>query len=205
MICYGFKGGIGTSSRKLADSSGGYTVGVLVQANFGARSQLRIAGVPAGAEITEGRIAAAEDLPDRTTSRRVPGAEDVGSIIIVVATDAPLMPHQLKRIARRASLGIARTGAYSGNGSGDIFIAFSTANPDANKPDGSSNLTMLGNDRMNPLFEATVQATEEAIINALIAAETMVGADDHRVIAIPHDRVREVLKKYNRLAESKSR
>jgi L-aminopeptidase/D-esterase-like protein len=205
MICYGFKGGIGTASRKLSDAAGGYTVGVLVQANFGRRDQLRIAGAPVGAEIAEGRISFGEDEPGKTTRPRLPGAEDVGSIIIVVATDAPLLSHQLKRIARRASLGIARTGAYSGNGSGDIFIAFSTANPDANKPEGSSNLMMLGNERMNPLFEATVQATEEAIVNALIAAETMVGADDHKVTAIPHDRLREVLKKYNRLAESKIR
>jgi len=191
MICYGFKGGIGTASRKLNDRAGGYTVGVLVQANFGRRNQLRIAGVPVGTEITEGTIA----------GDRGPLAEDVGSVIIVVATDAPLIAHQLKRLARRAALGVARTGSSSGNGSGDIFIAFSTANPDANKPDGLANVAMLGNDRMNPLFEATVQATEEAIVNALIAAETMVGADGHKVIAIPHDRLKQALKKYNRLVE----
>jgi len=191
MICYGFKGGTGTASRKLNDRAGGYTVGVLVQANFGRRNQLRIAGVPVGTEITEGTIA----------GDRGPLAEDVGSVIIVVATDAPLIAHQLKRLARRAALGVARTGSSSGNGSGDIFIAFSTANPDANKPDGLANVAMLGNDRMNPLFEATVQATEEAIVNALIAAETMVGADGHKVIAIPHDRLKQVLKKYNRLVE----
>ena len=191
MICYGFKGGIGTASRKLSERAGGYTVGVLVQANFGRRNQLRIAGVPVGTEITEGTIA----------GDRGPLAEDVGSVIIVVATDAPLIAHQLKRLARRAALGVARTGSSSGNGSGDIFIAFSTANPDANKPDGLANVAMLGNDRMNPLFEATVQATEEAIVNALIAAETMVGADGHKVIAIPHDRLKQVLKKYNRLVE----
>jgi L-aminopeptidase/D-esterase-like protein len=193
MICYGFKGGIGTASRKLEQAQGGYTVGVLVQANFGRRNQLRIAGVPVGTEISAGQIG----------RDRGPGVEDVGSVIIVVATDAPLVAHQLKRIARRAALGVARTGSSSGNGSGDIFIAFSTANPGANNPDGVANITMLSNERMNPLFEATVQATEEAIVNALVAAETMVGADDHKVIAIPHDRLREVLKKYNRLSEAR--
>jgi D-aminopeptidase len=191
MICYGFKGGIGTASRRLDERAGGYTVGVLVQANFGRRNQLRIAGVPVGTEITDGQI----------SLNRGPGVEDVGSIIIVVATDAPLLAHQLKRIARRAALGVARTGSSSGNGSGDIFIALSTANPDANKPDGLATITMLPNERMNPLFEATAQATEEAIVNALVAAETMVGADNHKVISLPHDKLREVLRKYNRLAE----
>jgi D-aminopeptidase len=193
MICYGFKGGIGTASRKLDDKSGGYTVGVLVQANFGARRQLRVAGVPVGAEITEGMIGA---------NPTGPTAEDVGSIIIVVATDAPLVAHQLKRLARRASLGLARTGSTSGNGSGDIFIAFSTANPDAAKPTGPVQLSMLPNELMNPVFEATVQATEEAIINALVAAETMTGINNHKVIAIPHDRLKQVMRKYNRLQEA---
>ena len=189
MMCYGFKGGIGTSSRKLDQNAGGYTVGVLVQANFGRRNQLRIAGVPVGTEIT-----------DRTpTSKLGEPRDDVGSIIIVVATDAPLLSHQLKRLARRAALGVARTGSSSGNGSGDIFVAFSTANPEANKPAGTIQLTMLPNERMNPLFEATVQATEEAIINALVAAETMVGIDGHKVFALPHDRLKQVLKKYNRM------
>jgi L-aminopeptidase/D-esterase-like protein len=126
---------------------------------------------------------------------------DKGSIIIVVATDAPLLAHQLKRLARRAALGVARTGSSSGNGSGDIFIAFSTANPEAAKTTGPVQLTMLPNDLLNPVFEATVQATEEAIINALIAAETMTGADNHKVIALPHDRLRQVMRKYNRLNE----
>ena len=192
MMCYGFKGGIGTASRKL-DQAGGYTVGVLVQANFGRRNQLRIAGVPVGTEITEGTVSSNDGLP----------RDDVGSIIIVVATDAPLLAHQLKRLARRAALGVARTGSSSGNGSGDIFVAFSTANPGASKPDGPVQLTMLPNDRMNTLFEATVQATEEAIVNALIAAETMTGVDGHKVIALPHDRLKEVLKKYNRSREAK--
>jgi L-aminopeptidase/D-esterase-like protein len=193
MVCYGFKGGIGTASRKLDQNNGGYTVGVLVQANFGRRNQLRIAGVPVGTEITEG---------GRSSGLAGPMSEDVGSIIIVVATDAPLIAHQLKRLARRAALGVARTGSTSGDGSGDIFVAFSTANPEAAKTTGTVQLTMLPNDRMNPVFEATVQATEEAIVNALVAAETMTGADGHTVIALPHDRLKQAMKKYNRLVES---
>lgn len=185
MVCYGFKGGTGTSSRKY----GPYTVGVLVQCNCGRRSQLRIAGVPVGQEIQDG-IPYAENGAFRD--------RDVGSIIIVVATDAPLLPHQLKRLARRASLGLARTGSISGNGSGDIFIAFSTANPQAGSAKGLVNLTMLPNDEMNATFEATVQATGEAIINALLGAQTMTGYQDHKVIALPHDRLRQVLRKYGR-------
>jgi L-aminopeptidase/D-esterase-like protein len=193
MICYGFKGGIGSASRKLDANAGAYTVGVLVQANFGRRNQLRIAGVPVGTEITEGTLSSNDGGP----------RDDVGSIIIVVATDAPLLSHQLKRLARRAALGVARTGSSSGNGSGDIFVAFSTANAGASKPEGTIQLTMLPNDRMNSLFEATVQATEEAIVNALVAAETMTGVDGHKVIALPHDRLRQVMRKYNRLDEPK--
>jgi L-aminopeptidase/D-esterase-like protein len=185
MICYGFKGGIGTASRKLTERQGGWTVGVLVQANFGSRHQLQVAGVPVGREISEGTIRKKEE----------------GSIIVVVATDVPLLPHQLKRLARRVSLGLARTGSVSGNGSGDIFLAFSTANAGAAKAEGLPKVTLLPNERMDPLFEATVQATEEAVLNALAAAKTMVGRDEHKVIALPHDRLREVLKKYNRLAE----
>jgi D-aminopeptidase len=195
MICYGFKGGIGTASRRLDDKAGGYTVGVLVQSNFGRRNQLRIAGVPVGQEMADDKVSASDPSRDR---------DDVGSIIIVIATDAPLLPTQLKRLARRAGLGIARTGGTSGNGSGDIFIAFSTANAGTDREDGLAQVTMLPNDRMNPLFEATVQATEEAIINALIAAETMTGIDNHKVIALPHDRLRQVMRKYNRLVENKS-
>jgi L-aminopeptidase/D-esterase-like protein len=183
MICNEFKGGIGTSSRVLDASYGGYTVGVLVQCNYGWRSQLRIAGVPVGKEIPEHKIR----------------DNDVGSIIVVVATDAPLIPTQLKRVARRVSLGLGRDGSYSGDGSGDIFIAFSTANPGAANPKGVHDLKMLPNERLNPIFLATVQATEEAVINAMIAAETMTGANDLTVYALPHDRLREVLKKYNRL------
>lgn len=197
MIAFGFKGGIGTASRKLGQESGGYTVGVLVQANFGRRNQLRIAGVPVGLEITE-------DLPRAGLTNFVD--RDTGSIIVVVATDAPLLPHQLKRLARRTSLGLGRTGSIAGDSSGEIFIAFSTANPGlvglhSNQPSAVVQVTMLPNDRMNPLFEATVQATEEAVVNALIAAETMTGIDKHKVVAIPHDRLRQVLKKYNRLIE----
>jgi D-aminopeptidase len=191
MICNGFKGGIGTASRKLDAKSGGYTVGVLVQCNYGARPNLRIAGVPVGREIPE----------DPAYSDVAFAQEDHGSIIVVVATDAPLVAHQLKRLARRVSLGLGRDGSISGNGSGDIFIAFSTANSGAAKPDEPVQLTMLPNDRMDPLFAATVQATEEAIVNAMVAAETMTGIENHKVIALPHDKLRAVLRKYNRLVQ----
>ncbi|MFN0086495.1 MAG: P1 family peptidase [Blastocatellia bacterium] len=190
MICYGFKGGTGTSSRKLAAAAGGYTVGVLVQANHGGKRQLLIAGIPVGREIADNQKVGNSHWREN---------EDVGSIIIVVATDAPLLPHQLKRLARRATMGLARTGATSGNGSGDIFIAFSTANPDAAKADGIAQLRMLPNDRMNALFDATVQATEEAIVNTLVAAETMTGINDTKIQALPHDELRKVLEKYGRL------
>jgi L-aminopeptidase/D-esterase-like protein len=182
MICFEFKGGTGTSSRKLPETFGGYTVGVLVQCNFGARHLLRIAGAPVGYEIP------------LETHR-----PDIGSIIVVVATDAPLLPHQLKRIARRVTLGLGRLGSISGNGSGDIFIAFSTANANAGLAPRSSNVQMLPNDQMDSLFEATVQATEEAVVNAMTAAKTMTGINGHTVEALPHDRLREVLRKYNRL------
>jgi L-aminopeptidase/D-esterase-like protein len=187
MIVHGFKGGTGTSSRKLIDGEGGYTVGVLVQANYGSRSLLTIAGVPVGKEIT--------DL------RPTPGKADTdqGSIIVVLATDAPLLPHQLERIVKRVALGIGVMGGRGGNSSGDIFIAFSTANPEVSKDDGIARLEMLPNDRITPLFEAAASATEEAIVNAMVAAETMEGVNGNKVFAIPHDRVKEVLKKYNRL------
>ncbi len=184
MICNEFKGGTGTSSRKLSAKDGGYTVGVLAQCNYGERSQLRIAGVPVGREITEGTFRWA----------------DVGSVIVVVATDAPLLAHQLKRLARRVPLGLGRDGSYSGNGSGDIFIAFSTANSGAWNPKGGVKQTqMLPNDDMDPLFLATVQAVEEAVVNAMVGAETMTGIDDHKVIAISHQQLQQVLRKYNRL------
>ncbi|MGH9719031.1 MAG: P1 family peptidase, partial [Bryobacteraceae bacterium] len=172
MICFGFKGGIGTASRKLGAAQTGYTVAALVQCNCGGRRQLRVAGAPVGVEI-------ADDLPRAgLTGWR---EEETGSIIIVIATDAPLLPHQLKRLARRATMGLARTGATSGNGSGDIFIAFSTANPRAARDGVAVNVSMLPNDRMNAVFEATVEAVEEAIVNAMVAAETMAGMDGRRV------------------------
>jgi L-aminopeptidase/D-esterase-like protein len=160
-----------------------------VQCNCGRRAQLRIAGVPVGQEIPDG-VPYAKNGAFRDA--------DVGSIIIVVATDAPLIPQQLKRLARRAALGLARTGSISGNGSGDIFIAFSTANPQAGDAKGLVNLTMLPNDQMNATFEATVEATEEAIINAMLGAQTTIGYQDHKVIALPHDRLQQVLRKYGR-------
>jgi len=188
MICYEFKGGIGTASRRLNEASGGYTVGVLVQCNYGSRELLRIAGVPVGREIRDHTV----------------WSKDTGSIIVVVATDAPLLPHQLKRLARRVALGLGRNGSISGNGSGDIFIAFSTANPGAGNRSGLAQLSMLPNERMDSLFEATVEATEEAVVNAMVAAETMTGINNHTIIALPHDRLRQVLRKYNRLVDSKS-
>ncbi len=187
MIAHGFKGGTGTSSRKLDVKEGGYTVGVLVQANYGRRALLSIAGVPVGKEIAD--LLPYEARPDT----------DQGSIIVVVATDAPLLPHQLERIVKRVSLGIGVMGGRGGNSSGDIFIAFSTANPEVSKNEGIAHLEMLPNDRITPLFEAAASATEEAIVNALIAAETMEGVNGNKVYAIPHDRLISVMKKYNRI------
>ena len=186
MICYEFKGGTGAASRIVAavadrgpSETKQYTVGVLVQANCGRRPQLTIRGIEIG--------------------KKIPGAvykKETGSIIIVIATDAPLLPHQLKRLARRASLGLARTGSVSGNGSGDLFIAFSTANPhaaDSSPP--TRTIETMSNDLMDPLFTATVEATEEAIINALVDNHDMTGRDDHKVPALPHDRLREIFKR----------
>ncbi len=190
MVCYGFKGGIGTSSRVVKMDGASYTVGVLVQSNFGRRAQLMVAGVPVGKEIPQ--------TPQQAALAGDPARGDLGSIIIVVATDAPLLPHQLKRLARRATLGMARTGGLSGNGSGDIFIAFSTANPEAFKATGLASLQMVSNEEISPIFDATAWATEEAIVNALVAAETMTGIDNRRVERLPHDGLRAALKKYNR-------
>jgi len=184
MVCYEFKGGIGTASRVLAADAGGFTVGALVQANFGLRHQLRIGGLPMGRELREGLVYSKEK----------------GSIIIVVATDAPLLPHQLKRLARRAALGVARTGSVAGNGSGDLFVAFSTANPGAAGKEGVVPLRMLPNDRMGPLFEATVGATEEAIVNALVAGRTLRGFQGHEVVGLPLDKVQEILRRHGLLA-----
>jgi len=191
MRCYGFKCGTGTASRRI---DGGYTVGVLVQANHGTRSLLRVAGVPVGQEIAPSRPRGG----DEAFARDALG--ELGSIIIVVATDAPLLPHQLKRVARRASLGLARTGSVSSNGSGDIFIAFSTANANAGAARDATQVSMLPNARIGSVFEGTVQATEEAIVNALVAAETMTGIDGNRADAIPHDALREILRRHDRLA-----
>ncbi len=183
MICYEFKGGTGTSSRVLEKKTGGYTIGALVQANHGRRAQLMIAGVPVGKEI--------------------PGTvypKETGSIIIVVGTDAPLLPGQLKRLARRASLGLARTGSVSGNGSGDLFLAFSTANPNVANPEKPTHTVQtVPNDLMDPIFQATVESVEEAIVNALVNNQDMTGRDGHKVDALPHDRLRDLLQKYHRL------
>jgi L-aminopeptidase/D-esterase-like protein len=194
MICHEFKGGIGTASRVLRQETGGFTVGVLVQANYGKRSWLRIDGVRVGEAIPASEVPSAWDDEERLAGR--PGS---GSIIVVVATDAPLMPHQLKRIATRVSLGVGRQGGFGGNGSGDIFIAFSTANPKSWSSDSVTSVRMLTNDRISPLFQATAQATEAAITNALLAAETTTGANDLRIFAMPVDRMLEAMRKYGRM------
>jgi L-aminopeptidase/D-esterase-like protein len=194
MVCYEFKGGTGTASRRLETAAGTYTVGVLVQCNCGLRPQLTVRGVPVGREIP------VEQAP--RSARGEAASDDVGSIIIVVATDAPLLPTQLERLARRATMGLARTGSSSGNYSGDIFLAFSTANAEATKKPMAT-VQLFSNDLIGPLFEATAQATEEAILNAMVGAETMTGIDGRKVTALPHDRLREVMRKYNRLAEGR--
>ena len=193
MHCYQFKGGTGTSSRQVQTAAGTYTVGVLVQCNCGTRGQLTVRGVPVGREIPI--------KPElRSDTGRDTGSVEMGSIIIVVATDAPLLPGQLERLARRATMGLARTGSSSGNYSGDIFLAFSTANSGATQKPVAT-VSMFSNDMISPLFEATAQATEEAILNALVAAQTMTGADGSVSEALPHDQLRAVMKKYNRLSE----
>lgn len=195
MMCLGFKGGTGTSSRVVKISDSTYTIGVFVQTNFGRKPSLTIAGVPVGMELLD---TLNNELKIPPQSYRQEGD---GSIIVVVATDAPILPHQLKRIAQRVSLGIGNVGGYGQNGSGDIFIAFSTANSTAFQRNDFSKVSMLPNDLMNPLFESTVQATEEAIINAMVAAETMEGINGNKSYALPHDLLIEILKKYNRLKE----
>ena len=194
MICHGFKGGIGTSSRVSNTAHGVFTVGTLVQANHGKRRHFTVAGVPVGKELTELPVEMHSSVPP-------PGA---GSIIVIIATDAPLLPHQLKRLARRVPLGITRVGAVGDHSSGDIFMAFSTANPGAAKRGGIADLKMLSQDALDPLFEATVQATEEAILNALVAARTVIGINGNTAHALPHDRLQEILGRYNRLAENSS-
>ena len=211
MTCLGFKGGIGTASRVLTTDEGGFTVGVLVQCNFGSRRDLRIAGVPVGEEISDLTPCIANDRPVPAGSRArrncsVPAARDEdasaaeqGSIIVVVATDAPLLPHQLKRLVTRVSLGIGRQGGFGGNSSGDIFLAFSTANAGSWSSDSIAPLRMLINDGLSPLFKATAQATEAAITNALLASETTTGADDLRIFAMPVDRMLAAMRKYVRM------
>ena len=189
MVCNGFKGGIGTSSRVLPTKDGGYIIGVLVQCNYGSRQNFRVAGIPVGREIKSEDPYAYQPSP----------ISEQGSIIIVVATNAPLLPTQLKRLAHRATLGIGRDGSISGNGSGDIFIAFSTANSGAASATKPVDVKMVPNDSLDPVFAATVEATEEAVINAMIAADSMTGIDGHHVTALPHDQLKAVLKKYNRL------
>ncbi len=214
MGCNGFKGGIGTSSRVLTAEQGGYTIGVLVQCNYG--GDLRILGVPIRPEITDLRTCTVLPPPlSRPWSTGIPpcsltggGAQEDGSaadhegrgsIIVIVATNAPLLPHQLERIARRVMLGMGRLGSYASNSSGDLFLAFSTANAGAAKPEGTPSLTMLPNERIDPLFRATIEATEEAVVNAMLAAQTMTGADGIRVFGLPGDRVVQALRKYNRM------
>jgi L-aminopeptidase/D-esterase-like protein len=187
MVAHGFKGGIGTASRRIGRE---FMLGVLVQANYGTRESLTIAGVPVGREIQ-----------GAARQRGAPPHDRDGSIIVVVATDAPLLPHQLERLARRVPMGLARLGATASNGSGDIFLAFSTANPGAAAESGVTPITWLPNNELSPFFAATVEATEEAIVNALVAAETMTGINGNTASALPTDQLRALLKKYNRLAQ----
>ncbi|MDX1628226.1 MAG: P1 family peptidase [Fulvivirga sp.] len=195
MMCLGFKGGTGTASRvfKIQDST--YTLGVLVQANFGFKGNLSIAGVPVGQELMD---TLNYELKKPPVSTRQAGD---GSIIVVVATDAPLLPHQLKRVAQRVPLGIAKVGGIGSNGSGDIFIAFSTANEQAFSRKKNVVVETISNDQINWIFQSTVQAVEEAIINAMIAADTMEGINGNKAYALPHDLLIETLKKYNRYKE----
>ena len=198
MICHGFKGGIGASSRIIDKMLGGYTVGVLVQANNGSRNQLTIAGVPVGKELGDTLLQKINEPASANMNHS--DLPETGSIIVVVATDAPLLPHQLKRLAQRVSLGIGKAGGIGGNGSGDIFIAFSTANNNAFSRTKETKVTMYSNDQINGLLTATIQATEEAIVNALVAGKTMSGINDNTVYGLPHQAVVRILKKYNRLA-----
>lgn len=191
MVCFEYKCGTGTSSRVTAAAGNDYTVGVLVQANFGSRDHLLVAGVPVGKFMRDNMVYSDEE----------PAVEETGSIIIIVATDAPLLPHQLKRLTRRAALGLSRTGSFAGNGSGDIFIAFSSANEQANQASSDIALDALSNEDMNPLFIATIQAVEEAIINALVAGREMTGHRGNTVSAIDHERLKSLLREYNRLSE----
>ena len=213
MVCFGFKGGIGTASRVVATDGQRYTVGVLVQCNTGDRKVLRISGAPVGAAWTKKWLPCFDPklgrggsgplkacTPDGVAGEPPP---DQGSIIIVVGTDAPLMPKQLDRVAKRAAMGLARLGSYSGNSSGDLIVSFSTQPQQVNHEDQEhpSAITPIANAHIDRLFEATVQAAEEAIVNALVAAKTMSGANGTRYFAMPHDELRDILKRYNRLEE----
>jgi len=216
MVCNGFKGGIGTSSRRFPtpEGIGTYTLGVLVQCNYG--GDLRILGVPIRSEITDlGQCTVLAQPLSRPWTRGTPPCEGRGgaqgpyvaanddggrgSIIVIVATDVPLLPHQLERLTKRVSMGLGRLGSFAGNGSGDLFLAFSTANPNAARSDANASLTMMPNDRLNTLFQATIDATEEAVVNAMLAAQTMTGADGIRVFGLPGDRVVAALRKYGRM------
>lgn len=212
MTCNWFKGGIGTSSRVLSKEEGGYTVGILVQCNY--VGDLHILGVPVANEMPD--LGACTVLrpplsrpftdfvkecgkPSSLDAQNKPDAFGRGSIIVVVATDAPLLPHQLERLTRRVAMGLGKLGSWAGNGSGDLFLAFSTANAGAARENGPQPLTMLPNDAMDPLFRATIEATEEAVVNSMLAAETMIGADGLRASGLPGDRLVAALKKYNRM------
>jgi len=210
MICHEFKGGIGTSSRRASAASGEWTVGVLVQANYGRRGLLRVDGVPVGAEITTAEVSsprAARHGAAASPPEGVPARERDGSIIVIVATDAPILPHQCRRLAQRASLGLARMGGLGATTSGDFFLCFSNGNRALPPPEveatgpGVSSVRMLADRSLDPLFEATVEATEEAIVNALVAAETMTGRDGNTAHRIPHDRLREVMVRHGRLRD----
>ncbi|HEU0302631.1 MAG TPA: P1 family peptidase, partial [Longimicrobium sp.] len=221
MVCHRFKGGIGTASRRVTVGDSVYTVGVLVQCNYGGRRTFRVDGVPVGEEIRDLVPCIANGMtpsrpwlagvpacpPDRTSDADIaPGTpaartEGMGSIIVVVATDAPLLPHQLKRIATRVSLGVGRMGGFGENSSGDIFLAFSTANRGASVAEGIGDVRMLSNEEISPFFSATAYATEEAILNAMLAAETMTGADGFRVFALPHDRLVQVMRRHHRIRD----
>jgi D-aminopeptidase len=204
MRCHQFKGGIGTASRVLSAGDGGFVIGVLVQCNYGGRPAFTVAGVPVGEEIAD--LLPCTTRPTGSPNERACDAPrgnadadlDQGSIIVIVATDAPLLPHQLKRLAIRVSLGVGRMGGFGANSSGDIFLAFSTANAKTGTAVDRAQVEMLPNGQMNGLLQATVQATEEAILNALLAAETMEGGDGVRIYALPHDRLMAAMKKYNR-------
>jgi D-aminopeptidase len=211
MVCFGFKGGIGTASRRVALHGRTYTIGVLVQCNTGDRTVLRIAGAPVGADLSnrwlpcyDARLSPPDKLPkcagDSAVGQPPP---DQGSIIIVVGTDAPLIPSQLNRVAKRAAMGLARLGSYSGNSSGDLIVTFSTAAAAVNHPDQTapSDIAQVASLDLDPVFKGTAEATEEAIVNALVAADTMTGADGLRVFGLPHDELRALLKRYGRLAE----